>query len=172
MSGAPYDRLPKETSTSFEAFVVYRDMGVERSLQKVAQRLGKSKALMDRWSSRHRWVKRSSAWDAHVDLRTRNAELKALEDMRQRHTKASLGLQTVAISELMKLQGQSKTRKGSVIKPRDLIRMLKEGALLERLTRGEPGEITQHGIGEIDLSEFSPAELKLLAKIQTKLGTG
>ena len=47
-----WERQDGETAQAFQAFAEYRDMGAERSLAKVAQKLGKSKPLMERWSSR------------------------------------------------------------------------------------------------------------------------
>ena len=49
-----------------------RDMGAERSLAKVAQKLGKSKALMERWSVRWQWGQRAEAWDAEFDRMVRD----------------------------------------------------------------------------------------------------
>jgi hypothetical protein len=63
----PWERLDGESVQAFEGFALYRDMGVERSLAKVAARLGKSKALMDRWSARDRWVARADSWDVEAD---------------------------------------------------------------------------------------------------------
>jgi hypothetical protein len=55
-------RLPNESVKAFEAFTVYLGMGGSRSLEAVGQRLGKSKALMERWSKRHNWVARVAAY--------------------------------------------------------------------------------------------------------------
>jgi hypothetical protein len=63
----PWERLVDETPKAWEAFVVYRDMGPARSLQKVAKKLKKSKTLIDRWSSEHAWVIRARGWDAEED---------------------------------------------------------------------------------------------------------
>lgn len=60
----PWDRQPGESSKAYEAFVTYRDLGHDRTVPKVAGQLGKSQALMTRWSSQHNWVSRSSAWDS------------------------------------------------------------------------------------------------------------
>ena len=52
----PWERQKGETPQAFEAFSIYRDMGSSRSTAKVGRKLGKSKNLMDRWSSRWEWV--------------------------------------------------------------------------------------------------------------------
>lgn len=57
----PGQRQPKETAVAFEAFRAYLEMGPSRSVAKVGQALGKSKTLIDRWSSRWDWVERVRA---------------------------------------------------------------------------------------------------------------
>lgn len=59
----PWDRREDETSKAYGAFVTYRDLGPERSLEKVAHTLGKSTTIMSRWSAQHEWVSRTVAWD-------------------------------------------------------------------------------------------------------------
>ncbi len=61
-----WHKQPDESPEAYAAFRAYRDLGSERSTAKVARKLGKSKQLMDRWSSRHGWVARAAAFDARV----------------------------------------------------------------------------------------------------------
>jgi len=46
-------------------------MGAERSVRRVAKRLGKSASLVGRWSAEDDWPERAAAWDAELDLRRR-----------------------------------------------------------------------------------------------------
>ena len=60
----PGERLPKEGRQAYRAFTVYRNMPAEqRGLRGVAGKLKKSKSLMERWSSQHKWVDRVREWD-------------------------------------------------------------------------------------------------------------
>jgi hypothetical protein len=61
-----YDRQPGESEKEFTAFRSYLDLGPKRSLAKVGRRLGKSKALMERWSSQWKWVARVKAYTDHM----------------------------------------------------------------------------------------------------------
>jgi len=63
----PWEKLPNEGIKPWEAFLVYRDLGVGRSLVAVGRQLGKSKVLMERWSSKYKWQKRVAAYDAVQD---------------------------------------------------------------------------------------------------------
>jgi hypothetical protein len=81
----PWDRQKGESRQAFEAFGVYRDLGLHRSLVRTAQELGKNKALISRWSAKWRWVARVDAWDHEVQRREdeemlREAERKAVEE--------------------------------------------------------------------------------------------
>ena len=65
-SPGPGDRQPKETAKAFEAFRCYLEMGPGRSLAKVGEALGKSKTLMDRWSSRWNWAERVREYEGEA----------------------------------------------------------------------------------------------------------
>lgn len=76
----PWDRQPGESSKAYEAFCVYRDLGANRSLQRVASELSKSAALMKRWASQWGWVSRAEDWDS-IPAR---ATAEAYQDMARR----------------------------------------------------------------------------------------
>lgn len=76
----PWKRLDGESSKAFIAFDLYCQLGPDRSLAVVGQRLGKSTTLMAKWSSRHDWAERAAAWDEHmVDVERRAAAVLAAE---------------------------------------------------------------------------------------------
>jgi hypothetical protein len=58
-----YSRRIGESQKAFAAYCEYRDMGAERSLAAVSQKLGKSTAFLSRWSSHWGWVDRARAYD-------------------------------------------------------------------------------------------------------------
>lgn len=68
METKPYDRRHGETAKAYEAFSLYRNMGLERSIDAVAKLLGKSTTFLCRWSSKHEWVERVEAWDIDQDM--------------------------------------------------------------------------------------------------------
>ena len=68
------DRLPGESAPAYEAFKLYAEGGVDRSIQKVARRLSKCVPLLKRWSTRHRWVERAAAFDSRLAEIGRKAE--------------------------------------------------------------------------------------------------
>lgn len=126
----PWDRQPGESRQAFEAFNCYLMMGEERSLRAVAQQLGKSKTLMDRWSSKYKWVYRSDEYDNHLYKQELKANRKALKDMRTRHTKTATLMQTKALEALSKLDTKE-------ISAKDIVSMLSKAIELERMSRTE-----------------------------------
>lgn len=59
---AAWERQPSESQVAFEAFRLYRDGAPRRSIREVAAELGKRRQLLERWSTRHRWVDRVDAF--------------------------------------------------------------------------------------------------------------
>jgi hypothetical protein len=68
-----FEQQPKESDKAFVAFSLYLSQGPERSLAKVAKKLGRSKVLMEKWSSKFDWPARVAAYGAHMALVEREA---------------------------------------------------------------------------------------------------
>ena len=63
-----YDRQNSDTDKSWLAFCKYRDMGGDRSLEKLLQKYPKSTPssyvrILKLWSAKHKWVERCRAFD-------------------------------------------------------------------------------------------------------------
>lgn len=66
-----WDRRLGEGPEAYQAFLVYRDLGAQRSLRAARQRWGKGGAppalsRVEKWSSAWAWTFRVDAWDAHL----------------------------------------------------------------------------------------------------------
>jgi hypothetical protein len=71
-----YDRETDESAKAFEAWTVYRDLGVERSLQKASEMYyghGANVGQFERWSKRYGWVERVRAFDVEREMIRRSA---------------------------------------------------------------------------------------------------
>ena len=55
-----WEKQPKETGHQYEAFCLYRDSGIERSIVEVAKMWSKSGATsrLNEWSRKYNWVDR------------------------------------------------------------------------------------------------------------------
>lgn len=147
----PTDPQPAEPGTSFAGFVLYREMPPgQRSIREVARRLGKSESLIERYSSRWKWVERARAWDREQDRLSSQARAKAAADWVDRHSEEGRKLQLFAMAALNKyIDRDSEGRIIGVrnIPLRDALLMMKLGSQIERAAAGaEP-------LGAVD-SEF------------------
>jgi hypothetical protein len=61
----PFEQLPDESAKAFAAFSLYLGLGPQRSCDAVAKKLGKSNALIERWSRCHGWIARVDAHARH-----------------------------------------------------------------------------------------------------------
>ena len=74
-----YDRQNTDTDKSFAAFAIYRDMGSDRTLEKVRATIGKgSVRSLEMWSSKYSWVERCRAFDGDEN----KAQSKTLQQQR------------------------------------------------------------------------------------------
>jgi hypothetical protein len=79
-----WERQPCEGPEAYEAFAVYRAQGRDRSIRAVGRTLGKSTALIERWSSAHQWVRRVAAYDRFLDAERRRVREQRILEMEDR----------------------------------------------------------------------------------------
>jgi hypothetical protein len=78
-------QLENESDVAFQAFCVYRSMAPEsRSLRSVAGKLGKNDSLIERWSARYRWMRRTAEWDSEQDRSAVDKQGVEAQEMRKR----------------------------------------------------------------------------------------
>ena len=149
-----WEQQENESAEAYEAFSLYRDgwaneKGVierHHSLAEVGQRLGKSKTLMDRWSSRHDLVYRLREYDKHIERAALEKATKNLETMRKKQIVLASGLQDKAYEALSKLSAEVLAQN-----PRILLAFIKEGSSIEaraRISEQEAHRPTTHETAE------------------------
>lgn len=92
-----WERQEDESARAYEAFAVYRDMGPERSLAKVAEMVGKSTAQMEKWSRRHSWVDRTRALADRDEMIRREAIEEHLRGSAEDHARREAELRDKAL---------------------------------------------------------------------------
>lgn len=127
-SAKPWERQDGESAQAFEAFTTYLEMGAERSLRAVGQKLGKSSTLIERWSATKRWVERATAYDADLQRKAYTAAVNRARKMADRHIRTALYMQEKALLDLDQLEPAE-------IRPKDMIAMIREALKLERVSR-------------------------------------
>lgn len=131
----PWERQKGESQKAYEAFVVYRDLGAERSVTKVAQQLNKSRTLIGRWSSDWNWVERCRAYDNSLDEAARRKALKKYQDMTARHIRIALQMQEKALADMSDLPD-------GALSPKDILQFLDKALAIEKAARMEDAGIT------------------------------
>lgn len=140
----PWERQEGESAKDYEAFCVYRDLGPGRSLKLVAQMCQKSETIMGRRSGKFDWVKRAALWDDEQDRIERKeaqeAHVREIRKMRKRQASSGYAMQMKGLEALKKLPLEE-------MSAQDIVKMMIEGAKLERLGRGDVGEVVEERNG-------------------------
>lgn len=124
----PWERQKGEGEKAFEAFVIYRDMGEDRTISAVVKRLGKSRSLIDRWKDRWDWHERVRAYDNELEREARAKAVKERKAMTERHINIATLLQRKALEALKTLDAEAMSAK-------DIREYIKMATDLERLNR-------------------------------------
>lgn len=146
----PWERQIGETSKAYQAFCVYRDMGPDRSLRKVARTLHKSLTIIRDWSVKYNWVERAAEWDAEQDRIIRKENEEARKKMLKVHAELGNALLVKAARGLKNLPDDALTAF-------DIARLVEVGSKLERLARGESTDnIELHGSVDATVKIYIP----------------
>jgi len=142
----PWDRLTGESSKAYAHFCLYRDMGVNRSIRQLPSVSGCTSVVrqLNRWSSRWRWVERSQCYDDHLQYQDRLRQEKDRKDMLTPHGKIAVLGQNLVVKGIEKLLADVEQGKRD-LSASDASRLLDVAVKIERLSRGEPTEISELG---------------------------
>ena len=127
-------------------FCVYRNLGPERSLAKTRESangipsVARLKVLSRKWN----WVERCQEYDDHLERQARRDQEKERREMMKRHAKLAVLSQNVVVKGIEKLLGEIEQGNRSPTAS-DLGRLLDVAVRVERLSRGEPTEISELG---------------------------
>jgi len=132
----PWERQKGETDPAFEAFALYRNMGVERSTLSVSIELSKSHGLVKKWGTKQNWVSRAAAFDDHLDKIW-------IKEKQKRHL-AEAKKQIRVANDLREVGEQilkdADKEKATV---EDARKILETSQKMIRTAMGEPGEIVE-----------------------------
>ena len=121
----PWERQKGESAQAFAAFLVYLNLGAERSHQTVSQQCGKSISLIGRWSRAYGWVERCRAWDNYLQQEAKKAAVAEVRRMNQRHAKMASAIQATAMQALQEMGT-------SMVNPKNFASVVKLATDLER----------------------------------------
>lgn len=128
-----WERLPGEPSYCYALFCIYRDLGPQRSYNRVAKESGKGVRRIEAIGSKWNWVRRAEAYDNYLEKRRREEKERQIEEMAERHAK-------IAMEALEKVQQRLKTLDPKSMSAATLAKLFEVATKVERLSRGEPVE--------------------------------
>ena len=140
-----WERQARESSVAYEAFLLYRNMSHEtdgekkkRRLASVAEKLGKSLKLIERWSFTWNWVERARAYDNELQRISMEETREAVRKMLKDHMKMAQALQKKAMTALLRLDDESLSAK-------NILDYLAQGIELERQARLDAADVGRPG---------------------------
>ncbi len=133
-----WEKQQDETPKSFGRFALYRDMGSDRSLRKLAKDLELSLSTIAEISKRHHWQERAAAFDAYIDQASQFNQLNQVKAMKRRQIGLALKGQELAEKGLEILLRSVDDEKINNIRPEGLSKILDISCRLERLNRDQP----------------------------------
>ena len=167
----PWERARDESTKAHAAFVLYRDLGPDRSLRAAASQLGKSERLLKRWSSRHRWQDRLAAWEERQQAHAEESSRQARDDARERRIRNAEQLEKVAMAGLHSLVVRDpetgEVRFDQRLKPTDIAALIRVAC---RLLPTAPQEMAgeEDDTAEEALGRLSREDLDLLFRMLEK----
>lgn len=145
-----FEQQPRESNKAFAAFKTYLELGAQRSLVVVAEKHGKSKTMIERWSRRFDWPARVQAHAAHLATIEREAiEGLALEkavDWNKVHEAVKVAewqrhKKLIALADEMLARWEKKKAKCGTLE--GIARVLELATKLGRLAAGMPTEVKE-----------------------------
>ena len=152
----PFDRQPDETDQAWAGFCSYRDLGLERTVDKAVPVLGKKpsyRRVMEGWSMRWGWRLRVVEWDRVADRKAREAQLEAIADTNRQMMTVAEGLWKLAGQDLMRWheklrQSQEEAEKSEtpaapLLTAKETEALAATGIKLQRMLLDQPSEILE-----------------------------
>lgn len=161
----PWERQPEETNASWKAFQLFRDMGLERSINAIAKTSNGGKSFdtnkkkgvkgsissnyskYHKWAKKYNWEVRALAYDKMLDKKRIDQAIKDAQKMTERHIGLGVMLQARGAKRVKEMSEEEVVR---MTLP-NAIKMINEGVEIERLSRGLPtSNVNQQVSGKIE----------------------
>jgi len=166
----PWERLPRETEKAFRAFIIYRGLADHR-LAPVAQQLNCSVANVFRWAEKYDWKERARQWDIYNDRLAQQAEIKDRAAMRKRFIEQGMLMQDIGKHGLAEYRKRLQIGQKLHLKPNECTALIKAGAEVESLGRGDPSEAS-NVVFEVNIAPLTDEEMKQYPQLIPDSGSG
>lgn len=96
----PWERRDAELAKAYRGFRTYRDLGVDRTLERVAIQCGVTERTVRRWASAHDWPARAQAWDDELNRREDEGRMEHAREAWDMHRQIGRAMITKALRAL------------------------------------------------------------------------
>lgn len=125
----PWEKREDESAKAYAAFCVYRDTPTK--VRKI------NRENMDKkWALKFKWRDRAEAYDVYLDGIKREAHQEEIKEMRRRHAELAMDMLNKAAMVLATIEPEE-------VKPGDLSRLVDVATKLERISRGDVGDVVE-----------------------------
>lgn len=158
----PWEKQPFESFPAFQAFALYRDLGLARSLSKAAGILVETvperkqdsvRKQMSDFSAKNRWVERAEQYDLHIDARMREQREGALAAQNRRYVAAAATASAALLRRLGDADADELAKMAKELDLEGMARALVNLQRVERLATGQTTEALGRGVFGINSSE-------------------
>jgi hypothetical protein len=170
----PWDFQPGiDSPDSWAAFRTFLALPPPRKLIDVSTITRRAAGTVREWANHALWRDRALAWDRHCQQiivdETEAAHRRTAQQVAERHAELTRLMLAVAETELVKLVGESQASASPVLNARDVARLVKESAHLDRLAANLPTEIQG---SQLDFKDFTDTELAEFDRLMAKARGG
>ena len=168
----PWEQQPDESDEAYQAFIIFRDAGKNRSVDFVAKSRNCNQSLIYRWRMKFNWHERARLWDRELDNDYRqglaNEKIKASKET----IELGRAIRGKAAEALNKLIDDK-----IIIDKKEIPTWAELGVRLERLALGDSNinintnDETRTGL-DIDAIIRNPKALKAALELDEALGQG
>lgn len=162
-----WTRQKGERSKAYSLFCIYRDFGVNRSLDRVHEKYNEndkdsiSTSYIGKLSTANNWVERAEAYDDYLEEKTRLDNEKEIEKMNERQAQDAKIIQEKALDDLKNVYPDEEYKASPEGRRTAAARTWEIGARNERLARGmatdkieQSGTIKQKHSGNVSGNEI------------------
>jgi len=134
-TAAPWSRMKGESGKAHAAFLIFRDLGPERTLGDVANQRRCHISLIRRWSAKWEWASRARAWDEAVNREaeaTLRQQRKAAVERRGQDIERLEKLCRAFLNGLVRRDENGQLQLDERVKPRDAVGFYRLALEIER----------------------------------------
>lgn len=165
-AGEPDSRYPHneqltllhETDRAYEAWILFRDMGVNRRMNTVAEIIGSAPPVLTQWSKKYHWAER---------LANYNKEMELVAFKQHQEDVLFLGSELLTVGRKLLAQLHSQIEKMVLVEP-DLEKAVKAYERLTKTTRLLMGQSTENVAQKVELNDLSLEQLKAMEEIYSR----